>query len=731
MSTARTRAWPALGLALGFLALTAFLWPVTRTWYLGDDAYVAFYADAVALRGDSVAEFILSEVRRMAEQLGRFAPLGLFLFYGAYVLVPSVFAYKVAVLAVAALSVALAVVLLRQLGLPWPYASLVPVSLCAVIQLRYWHDPLLAYAALMPTVACLTLGSLVALAAALRRHSLPLYGVALVLFAADCLLWEGSVFFAPLVLLVAWAVDGGRLGALVRRTAPFAVPAVLMLTAILVLRAAAPDEGAYAELYQPKLSLGGIASGVAKHVSGAVPLGYLAAVAREPDVEGVEFPKNAASAYGAAQASQDVPPGFVGSESALVLDALGEPRTALLVTLVAVALAVALAAAARTPVSTRAIVAASAMGVGLVIGSALGPAVSTRWQTQTFFGVPYISVFVAYLGVAVLLVSLLAAGFRAARASRAALAAGGLAFAAAIVCAAVATNALNERVVEAFGGVKTAMVFNERAVDAGLLRAADRSEVLLLDQSIPLTGEFLSVADGRPIERAFSLADVDRFYAECSEAPKRCPRIASPVAYLSRLDDHGMPWAGVCRVDVRVARRVDGVACRGSMAVAVGGDQFPTQRCDRLLIDASYVPGARTSAPLPARLVPIRRFGAVRFCLAEFDAPVFARSIVVAATRSPAEGPLRIVATYPAETRAGVPFNLQPTGESAMAIDAVGATPTTRVVMNGIDVPSHYVNPRLVTAGVPEKFFARPGRVEIRLRDRGVTSPPVHLVVRR
>lgn len=730
IATHDRRATRGVAFVISFLALTVFLWPVTRTWYLGDDAYTAFYADAVALRGISVIDLIVQEIRRAAEQVGRFAPLGAFVVFPAYLLTPSVFAFKLGVVFLTLLSVVIAVVLLRQLGFPWPYAVLFPASFCAVLQLRYWHDPVLAYAAAMQAVACLTLGALAALVAALRRRSVPLYALAVAFFAAGLLYWEGTVFLTPLVLPVVLLFGDRSLRGVVRRTAPFAALGAAYIVFVLALRVAAPEQGAEVDLYRPSLSFGGIASAVAKQVSGALPLSYLTAVAREPDPEGIDFSRNSSSPYGAAQGSQDVPPGFVASEWTLILETLGEPRTILLLAMLSLALAVALPRAARTPVSTRAIVAGSAIGVGLIVGSALGPALSTRWQAETFFGVPYISVFLAYLGVGMVLVSLLAAGFRAARASRGASTAVAVVFAAAIACGMVATNALNQRVIEAFEGVKRAMVFNERAIDAGLLRAADGSKELLLDQSVPLGPDFVSVADGRPVPPTVGLGEVDQFLAGCDSAPETCPRLTAPVAYLSRLDDRGMPWSAVCRVDVKVTFRVDGAACRGSIALAVGGETFPGQRCGQLVVDASYVPGARAGAELPLRPLPISTFDDVRFCLAEFEAPVFARSIVVAARRTAAAGPLQIVATYPAEIRAGERFNVQANGDSAMAIDAIGATPTTRVVMNGFDVPTQYVNPRLVTCAVPDRLFARPGRVEIRLRDRGVESAPAYLHVR-
>ena len=81
------------------------------------------------------------------------------------------------------------------------------------------------------------------------------------------------------------------------------------------------------------------------------------------------------------------------------------------------------------------------------------------------------------------------------------------------------------------------------------------------------------------------------------------------------------------------------------------------------------------------------------------------QSINVGQERDATEGPLRVVATTPTAVRAGRSFNVQPDGESAIGVTAVGATPSTRVVMNGVELPSRYVDSRLVTALVAGSFF--------------------------
>ncbi|MBD0328881.1 MAG: hypothetical protein ICV64_02105 [Thermoleophilia bacterium] len=734
---------------LAFLALALFLWPTTRTWYLGDDAQHAFTPDAVVQRGDSLAGLIFHEIERSAQQTGRFAPLAYFVVVPAYWLTPSVFAFKVGALLIALLAVALATILLRQLGLAWPYAALLPLSLCAVVQFRYWHDPLLGYAAGIPIVASLVLGSLVAFLAGIRRNSVVLHVAAVALFAAACLYWEGTPLLMPVVVPVAWAFGNPSLRVVVRRAAPFAAVSASFVVLVLALRAAAPaiTEYGHSALYKPDVSAATVVPALAKQISGSVPLSYLI-VAVNRDAEADVRPEHRASPYGAAAAGEDVAPGLVDSLRALLADEVSDPLAIALLLLVVAVLALALTAAVANAAPRRAAVTTLGVGVCLVIGAALAPVLSYRWQREIFFGVPYISVFIEYLGVAMVIVAALALVLGALRSRPAAAAAGAVVFAACVTAVSAATYALNARVVEAFRGVETAMEFNEQALAGGLLRTPRRANELLIDDSdAPLSAHFISVASGDPVPPTSSLAEFDRTFATCADDREACERVrnftpwlgiapvdelTSPVAYLTRLDQRGMPWAAVCAIDVAATRRAAASACQGEITVAVGGERFPRTRCSSLILDGVAVQTGRARpARLPIRLVETRSARSVRFCRAEARAPVYARSIVVSPRRSPAEGPLRIVTTYPSETRAGEPFNVQPDGRSALAVEGVGITPSTRVVVGGVDLLSQYADEHLVTALVPKRLFARPRRLPVVLRDRGVRSNTFILEVTR
>ena len=720
----------AIGTILfAFLALVVFLWPVTDTWYLGDDPYIAFQVDAATQRGASPVGFVVDAFRDAAGHHGRFAPLGALSLF-AFWLTPSVFIYKIGVIVVVLLSVGLTAVLLTRLGFSAPYAALLPLVLCAIVQLRYWHDPVLAYSAGLPIVACLVTGSLVALAEAIRRRRLTLYVMALTLFFAGCLYYEGTALLAPVVVPVAWSLGDDSIVAIVRRTAPFFGVAAVSIGLVLGLRAGASAEPEpTAKLYRPSLAPRAVASGLAKQVSGSLPLSYLVAVVSTPDVPGAPPPESSSSVYGSASAAMAVPAGFVNSERSLVVASLRRSRTALLMVLVGLGIMAALWSASRLVVRRRAIVGAVAVGGWFVVGGGLALALSARWQQQTFYGIPYLAVFLEYLGVAIIAVAMVALLFRA-LARRRRLRTGVIACAAAAVTAlAVATNALNERVVAAFSGVKAVMELNEHALKDGLLRKADAADELVLGQGAPLTQWFVSVSTGMPAPPTISVADFDRWIADCQGA-RACVTRNRRVAYVSALADRGLPWAAVCTIDSVASRDAGAAACVGHVLVAAGGKQFPSTRCRALILDgvAASDPSARSA--LPVRLKTAGEPNTdLTFCQAALQSPVFVRSLAVGPRRGVSDGRLRIVAIGPSETRVGVGFNIQPSGRSAIGVSATGVTPSTRVLMNGVDVPTQYVSPQTVTALVPREVLARPGRVSVRLRDRGIESNVVFLNV--
>ncbi len=86
----------------------------------------------------------------------------------------------------------------------------------------------------------------------------------------------------------------------------------------------------------------------------------------------------------------------------------------------------------------------------------------------------------------------------------------------------------------------------------------------------------------------------------------------------------------------------------------------------------------------------------------------------VTSARTPAER--RIERLYPAETRAGVPFNGQPGGGSAIAVGGTGFRQSDVIYWNGKPLETTFGSAVLLTAAVPAPLIAAPATVTVEVR---------------
>ena len=89
-----------------------------------------------------------------------------------------------------------------------------------------------------------------------------------------------------------------------------------------------------------------------------------------------------------------------------------------------------------------------------------------------------------------------------------------------------------------------------------------------------------------------------------------------------------------------------------------------------------------------------------------------------------AEDVLRVSETVPPWTRAGVAFQTQPSGESAMAIHGKGFRPGAVVSLGGTRLPATYGDRAWLTVIVPAPLYAKPGTLALRVEnpDGGVSN---------
>ena len=95
--------------------------------------------------------------------------------------------------------------------------------------------------------------------------------------------------------------------------------------------------------------------------------------------------------------------------------------------------------------------------------------------------------------------------------------------------------------------------------------------------------------------------------------------------------------------------------------------------------------------------------------------------------RKPAPYLLYVV---PAGTKEGVPFNLQPGGDSALAVIGKGFDRLAVITAGGRKLDTSYGNSGWLTTGLPNELYQKPGTVEIRvLNPDGRASNPVEFKV--
>lgn len=72
---------------------------------------------------------------------------------------------------------------------------------------------------------------------------------------------------------------------------------------------------------------------------------------------------------------------------------------------------------------------------------------------------------------------------------------------------------------------------------------------------------------------------------------------------------------------------------------------------------------------------------------------------------------------HPAEAFAGVAFNVQTNGTSALAVTCRNATKETRIVFAGRELPTTFGGPELLSVEVPPELTERAGQMAVLLRD--------------
>lgn len=93
--------------------------------------------------------------------------------------------------------------------------------------------------------------------------------------------------------------------------------------------------------------------------------------------------------------------------------------------------------------------------------------------------------------------------------------------------------------------------------------------------------------------------------------------------------------------------------------------------------------------------------------------------------------PLILKEIGPTKTKAGVGFNMQPDGGSAMWATVVNRTDSTVIVWDNRKLPTFQHTAGIITSPIPEEFYAHPGQHEVFVLDvkTGVKSNSIIFTV--
>lgn len=228
---------PALALVLVF----AILLPVVHAPFFGDDTTNSELAGYLELSGKSAVEVIAGATEHSLTKSGRPQILGFIGYPPWFTVADSPSLYHLYLLLLTVLDAGLLYLLLRRLGLGKASAATPVVLAAAFMQLRIYHDSMLAYSGLMQFLFAFTLGSALFFERWLRERRRRDMWVAIGLFAVCLLTYEVTYTFAAVHLGLAFAQRRGR--AAIRAAAPFVGLAAAFVVIAWLLRHLAPPGG--------------------------------------------------------------------------------------------------------------------------------------------------------------------------------------------------------------------------------------------------------------------------------------------------------------------------------------------------------------------------------------------------------------------------------------------------------------------------------------------------------
>jgi len=221
--------WILFGLLWAFYYLAVLL----KTGYISDDAYNSQVRGTTILKGVSIWEFTWGECMAWIKGAGRFMPLA-FYSYPLFYYLDSLFAYKFLAICVSLTNVGLFSTLLFLITKSRPVAILALFTIPVFFQLRAWHDPLLAFAFLVPLVGIHLFTSLIYFWKYLDNEKWSLRLLSLFFWACALLTYEMSYLCIVCFFFMVYARERRFFPAIKKMLPHLGVWMVIVATSILL-----------------------------------------------------------------------------------------------------------------------------------------------------------------------------------------------------------------------------------------------------------------------------------------------------------------------------------------------------------------------------------------------------------------------------------------------------------------------------------------------------------------
>jgi hypothetical protein len=487
---------------------------VLKTPFWGDDTIDQNLRGYAHEHGYGFFGYLVDQIH--AER-GRFMPVGLFYCFGLMWVLHDRVVYKLLLVVLSVVAVALVAWVLISLSVPAEIAALAAAGTALLFQLQYYHDPLLSYMGLVQMVTICFAVSLLLFIGWLRKGGWWRLTLSALLIVAACLSYEAAYLLVVMHAAVAYN-ERGRVGAALRASVvPLGIGAIFVFVT-LYLRLTQVSSGTP---YSISLKPGPALVALARQVSAALP--------------GANF----------------LDPG--GPKVLAAPDTWEPEARGLLIGLLLVPILwVAANAAKRWQPQRRTLVAVIVIGLTLMIVPAGLVATAVRYQHELRWGVGYLPVYFSVVGVAVL--GALGYAALARKLPTVALTA---------VCAVLAALAAgvnadgNTRVMLALLPVAQNRDALEGALGAGVLDAVPDNGTVLADRGqigqpngpwVDGVGwslsQWIDTHTGRDLH-ALPMSPQAPTARQCQDAtglPAPCAVIAAPAFWLTHGWQAGTPW---------------------------------------------------------------------------------------------------------------------------------------------------------------------------------------------